>query len=187
MKMILPHLKLFLTVQLAALVWEFGYRDSSTILVEASEIDNNNNIQTEETLTNEFEFILQDIDIKGSSSQLFIDDENIIHNLTIEAEQSVNISSYSVMNLANKTYTIKHTKNNSYESTFKIDILSNRIQKAHSGSVKLFRGILSDRKLTKVSSVKVQQTFKQKLALATINNSISATLSNGKIVVTVTP
>lgn len=68
-----------------------------------------------------------------------------------------------------------------------MDVISNRIQSAHSGYVKLLRGTLSDRLLTRISPTKAQQTFKQKFLTYTVNNSMTATIANGKITVTITP
>lgn len=132
----------------------------STISVYAEEITEYES-EIEPEYIEKLNFMLSEIDQNGSVTEEFVDENNIVHTLTVEVEPNSNGNGYGIMSLSNKTYVIKHTKNNSYEASFKLDISSNRIQSAHSGYVKVFRGTLSDKKLTKVSSIKAQQTFKQ--------------------------
>ncbi len=91
------------------------------------------------------------------------------------------------MSLQNKTYTIKYTKESEVASSFKIDIQSNKIQRAHSNQVTLYTGTLSDSKLVRISSTKAQQTFNQKIFFVTIKYSVVASIAGGKIVVTTSP
>lgn len=139
-----------------------------------------------DTQIKDVEFLIEDINEKESVTKEYIDEDNTIHTVQIEVDQVPN-TLLSSRNLANKTYTITHTKNLNYKASFKIDIVSNKIQRAHSSSITLYRGSLSNNKLVRVSATKAQQTFNQKLVLTTIKNSINATVTDGKIKVTVTP
>lgn len=182
MNSILSLLNLFLVFQSIVLPGESTYENPEILNIGIEQA--NREVQTENV-----EFLIEDINEAGSLTKRYMDEDKILHTVQIEASPTSDISSsnISLTRLANKTYTITHTKNSNYKASFKIDILSNKIQRAHSSSVTLYKGTLSNSKLTRVSSTKAQLTFKQKLVLATINNNITATVSNGKISVTVTP
>lgn len=187
MKNILPLINLFLVFQATVLPWKLSHEESDELNIGVEQT--NEDIQTEDEEAGDLEFWIEDINKAESITKEYIDEDNIIHTVQIETSPTSDIpsSNINLVSLANKTYTITHTKNSNYKASFKINILSNKIQKAHSSSVTLYKGTLSNSKLTRVSSTKAQLTFKQKLVLATINNNITATVSNGKISVTVTP
>src|SRR5699024_7021263 len=182
MNSILSLLNLFLVFQSIVFPGEKTYENPETLNIGIEQA--NMEVQTENV-----EFLIADINEAGNLTKRYMDEDNILHTVQIEASPTSDIpsSNISLTRLANKTYTITHTKNSNYKASFKIDILSNKIQRAHSSSVTLYKGTLSNSKLTRVSSTKAQLMFNQKLVLATINNNITATVSNGKISVTVTP
>lgn len=161
-------------------------------LLEAVEEPNNSIELIDRDIQNEnqpisVEFELENIDDKGGISKQFIDHDNVTHTIEIETSTETNGTTSNIMSLQNKTYIIRHTKNLNYESSFKVDILSNKIQRAHSSNINLFLGTLVSSKLTRISSSQAQQVFKQKKLFVTTNNSITATVSSGKISIVVTP
>ena len=182
MNSILSLLNLFLVFQSIVFPGEKTYENPETLNIGIEQA--NMEVQTENV-----EFLIEDINEAGSLTKGYMDEDNILHTVQIEASPTSDISSsnISLTRLANKTYTIRYTKDANVSSAFKIDILSNKIQRAHSSSVTLYKGTLSDSKLVRISSTKAQQTFNQKLLFGTRKYSITATVSNGKIVVHAIP
>jgi hypothetical protein len=187
MKNILPLINFFLVFQATVLPWKLSHEESDELNIGIEQT--NEDIQTEDEEAGDLEFLIEDINKAESITKEYIDEDNIIHTVQIETNPASDTpsSNISLTRLANKTYTIRYTKDASVSSSFKIDILSNKIQRAHSSSVTLYKGTLSDSKLVRISSTKAQQTFNQKLLFGTRKYSVTATVSNGKIVVHAIP
>lgn len=155
--------------------------------LESAEISNNVQIpEIEGETSNTIEFDLTDVNREGELTETILEEDNTLHTITLEIEPEPN-KGFAARMLANKTYNVKHTANNSYTSSFKIDVHSNKIQRAHSGNVKVFKGSMSGEKLTKISSTKAKQTFKHKYLLFTVNRSLTVSIANNKVSITVNP
>src|SRR5699024_10107012 len=161
-------LNLFLVFQSIVLPGESAYENPEILNIGIEQA--NRDVQTENV-----EFLIEDINEAGSLTKGYMDEDNILHTVQIEASPTSDIPSgnISLTSVANKTYTITQTKNSNYKASFKINMLSNKIQKAHSSSVTLYKGTLSNNKLTRVSSTKAQQTFNQKLLFGTRKYSVT--------------
>src|SRR5699024_5202798 len=147
MNSILSLLNLFLVSQSIALPGESTYENPEILNIGIEQA--NREVQTEN-----LDFLIEDINEAGSLTTGYMDEDNILHTVQIETSPTTDIrlSNISIMSLANKTYTIRYTKDANVSSAFKIDILSNKIQRAHSSSVTLYKGTLSDSKLVRISS-----------------------------------
>src|SRR5699024_4574049 len=152
MNSILSLLNLFLVFQSIVLPGESTYVNSEILNIGI--VQTNREVQTEN-----LDFLIEDINEEENFTKLYKEENNILHKVQIEASPTSDIpsSNISLMSLANKTYTIRYTKDANVSSAFKIDILSNKIQRAHSSSVTLYKGTLSDSKLVRISSTKAQQ------------------------------
>lgn len=155
--------------------------------IESDEISSNAQIsEIESETSNIIEFDLTDVNREGELTETILTEDNILHTITLEVELEPS-KVFATNMLTNKTYNVKHTANNSYTSSFKIDVHSNKIKSAHSGYVKVFKGSMSNKSLTKISSTKAKQTFKHKYLLFTVNRSLTVSIANNKVSITVNP
>jgi len=177
LKLISVLLSLLLNLQIIATVIP-----ENTIDSPLEDLDSHEQMMLEEL--DVYEVVTFDLDTVSKERVLekkVIDDNDTIHTFRVEeADQG-----FSIMSLANKTYTVSHIESGVYEASFKIDINTNRIRRAHSDNIKIFRGSISNRQLSRVSDTRARLSFTHRYLLFTANNAITANVSGGKLSITV--
>lgn len=123
-----------------------------------------------------FEFSIEEINENNSVTIEHSNLSNTIDQVTVSKSPA-----NSLLRIKNSTYTIKHNSNGFYSASFKIDVSSNKVTKAHSSSVSLNIGSLSNKKLTRPSANQARLSFDQGLLISTLNRKITATVNSTKI------
>lgn len=129
---------------------------------------------------NTLDFSIQEINENNSVTLEYLNESNTIDQITVSK-----IPTYSLLRIKNSTYTIKHTSNGFYSASFKIDVSSNKVTRAHSSSVSMYIGSLSNTTLTRPSSNQGRLSFNQNLLISNLNRQITATVNSDKISISV--
>src|SRR5690625_1130513 len=129
---ILSLLNLFLVFQSIVFPGEKTYENPETLNIGIEQA--NMEVQTENV-----EFLIEDINEAGSLTKGYMDEDNILHTVQIEASSTSDIpsSNISLTRLANKTYTIRYTKDANVRYSFKNKNLSKKKIKTQKNIVNL--------------------------------------------------
>lgn len=175
---------LFFTLGITFLFFVFptGARAASNPQINDSISEEVYDSEKDSFLSQNIEFDLDKMPAQGSLEKKVIDENDVLHTITVEEEM---IQGFSILNLNNKTYTVRHTENGVYEASFKIDINSNKIRRVHSDNIKIFRGSISNRQLLRLSDTRARLSFTQRYLLFSTNKSITATISGSTLSVTI--
>lgn len=152
----------------------FGFSNT----VQASE-----NSQIDRSLNEEMiEFDLNELSENKWLEKNIVDKNNVLHTFTVE--EDVN-QGFGILNLQNRTYTVRHTEGGVYEASFKIDINSNKIRRVHSDNIIIFRGSISNKQLLRVSDTRARLSFSQRYLLFSTDKGITATITGSTLSVSV--
>lgn len=128
---------------------------------------------------NILDFSIEEINEKNSVTHEYLNESNNLDQITVSKDFS-----NTLLRIKNNTYTIKHTSTGFYQASFKIDVSSNKVNKAHSSSVSIYIGSSSNINLTRPSTSQGRLSFNQRLPISTLKRNITATVNSNKISVT---
>lgn len=184
MKKLISHI--FLTSVITFLFFGFSNTVNASENISIDSSLSEDVYDFEKNLSNENEdivdFNLNELSENRRLEKKIIDKNNVLH--TIAVEEDIN-QGFGILSLQNKTYTVRHTEGGVYEASFKIDINSNKIRRVHSDSIKIFRGSISNRQLSKISDTRARLSFTQRYLLFSTDKRITATISGSTLSVTI--